>query len=80
VRLWDLESGKEIAALISLGNGESVTVTPDHYYRASKSPVKGVSFQVGDKLLPFEQFAEKLDKPNIVQQRLSGVSSGIVQK
>jgi WD40 repeat protein len=75
LRLWDLQSGKEIAALISLGSGDSVTVTPDHYYRASKSPVKGVSFQVGDKLLPFEQFAEKLNKPDIVQQRLTDIIS-----
>ena len=80
VRLWDLQTGKEIAALISLGNGESMTVTPDHYYRASNSPVKGVSFQVGDKLLPFEQFAEKLNKPDIVQQRLAEVFSHPVQK
>lgn len=80
VRLWDLQTGKEIAALISLGNGESVTVTPDHYYRVSKSLVKGASFQVGDKLLPFEQFEQKLNKPDIVLERLSGVSSGIAQK
>jgi WD40 repeat protein len=75
VRLWDLQRGKEIAALISLGNGESVTVTPDHYYRASKSPVKGVSFKMDDNLLPFEQFAEKLNKPEIVQQRLDELLS-----
>jgi WD40 repeat protein len=80
VRLWDLQNGKEIAALISLGNGESMTVTPDHYYRASKNPVKGVSFQVGDKLLPFEQFAEKLNKPDIVQQRLSEFFSHSAQR
>ena len=80
VRLWDLQSGKEVAALISLGNGESVIVTPDHFYRASKSPVKGVSFQVGDKLLPFEQFSEKLNKPDIVQQRLSELFSDLAKK
>lgn len=80
VRIWDLQSGKEVAALISLGGGESVTITPDHYYRASKTPVKGVSFQMGDKLLPFEQFAEKLNKPDIVQQRLTEVFSNFSQK
>lgn len=48
-------------------------ITPDHYYRASQNPVKGVSFQVGDKLLPLEQFADKLNKPDIVQQRLAEV-------
>lgn len=80
VRLWDLQSGKEVAALISLGSGESVVMTPDHYYRASKNPIKGVSFQVGDKLLPFEQFAEKLNKPDIVQQRLNATFVAPVQK
>jgi WD40 repeat protein len=71
VRLWDLQRGKEIAALISLGNGESLTITPDHFYRASRIPVKGVSFQAGDKLLPLEQFAKKLHKPEVVEERLS---------
>lgn len=75
VRLWDLQSGKEIAALISLGNGESLAITPDHFYRASETPVKGVSFQAGDKLLPLEQFAEKLNKPEVVQQRLGELFS-----
>jgi WD40 repeat protein len=80
VRLWDLENGNEIVALISLGQSEFVTITPDHYYRASKSPVRGVSFQVGDELLPFEQFAEKLNKPDIVLQRLGEAFSDPAQK
>jgi WD40 repeat protein len=80
VRLWDLQRGKEIAALISLGNGESLTITSDHFYRASKTPVNGVSFQVGDKLLPLEQFAEKLNKPDLVLQRLYGVLPPATQK
>lgn len=70
VRLWDLQSGKEFVSLVSLGNSESLAITADHFYRASKSPTKGVSFQVGDQLVPLEQFAEKLNKPDIVQQRL----------
>lgn len=80
VRLWDLQSGKEIVSLVSLGNSESLAITPDHFYRASQSPTKGVSFQVGDQLLPFEQFAEKLNKPDIVQQRLNEVFSDFASK
>ena len=80
VRLWDLENGKEIVALISLGQSEFVTITPDHYYRASKSPVKGVSFAMDGQLLPFEQFEQKLNKPDIVQQRLAEVFSHSAEK
>lgn len=80
VRLWDLENGKEIAALISLGQSEFVTVPPDHYYRASKNPVKGVSFAVDGKLLPFEQFEQKLNKPELVRQRLDEAFALPVQK
>ena len=75
IRVWDLQRGKEIAALISLRQNEFVTITPDHYYRASKSPVKGVAFRMGDNLLPFEQFAEKLNKPEIVQQQFDELLS-----
>jgi WD40 repeat protein len=61
-RLWDLQSGREIAALISIGRAEYATVTPDHFYRASKSSLKGMSSTMSDQLL---------NRPDIVQQRLS---------
>lgn len=80
VRLWDLQTGQEIAALISLGGGESVTVTPDHHYRASKTPVKGVSFQFGGKPVPLEQFADRLNQPEIVRQRLKEAFDAPVRK
>jgi len=51
-----MPDGKEAAALIALGASDYVAVTPDQYYRASKSRINGVAFRVNGQLYPFEQF------------------------
>ena len=79
VRLWNLQSGKEQAALIALGHEDFVTVLPDQYYRASKSRIKGVSFRVKEQLYPFEQFDLRFNRPDIVMARLGMVSPDVVQ-
>ncbi len=79
VRLWNLQTGKEQAALIALGHEDFVTVLPDQYYRASKSRIKGVSFRVKEQLYPFEQFDLRFNRPDIVMARLGMVSPDVVQ-
>ena len=79
VRLWNLQSGKEQAALIALGREDFVAVLPDQYYRASKSRIKGVSFRVKEQLYPFEQFDLRFNRPDIVMTRLGMVSPDVVQ-
>lgn len=70
VRVWDLGSGRESAALIALGQTDSVAVTPDGYYRASKSSLKGVAFRVKGELYPFDQFDLRFNRPDIILERL----------
>jgi WD40 repeat protein len=70
IRMWNLGTGKELASLIALGREEFVAVTPDQYYRASKSRIKGVAFRVKDQLYPFEQFDLRFNRPDIVLERV----------
>ena len=79
VRVWDLRSGRESAALISLGQTDSVAVTPDGYYRASKSSLRGVAFRVKGELYPFEQFDLRFNRPDIVLERLGLAAPDAVQ-
>jgi len=79
VRIWDLQTGKERAALISLGQEDFVAVTPDQYYRASKTRAKGVAFRAKGQLYPFEQFDLRFNRPDIVLARLGMASPEIIQ-
>ena len=79
VRIWDLQTGKEQAALIALGQEDFVAVTPDQYYRASKTRIKGVSFRVKGQLYPFEQFDLRFNRPDIVLSRLGTASQDLIQ-
>lgn len=79
IRLWNLRSGKEVASLIALGREDFVAVTPDQYYRASKSRIKGVAFRVKDQLYPFEQFDLRFNRPDIVLERLGMASQDLVK-
>jgi WD40 repeat protein len=79
VKVWDRATGREIASLMALGSEDYVTVTPDQYYRASHSRMKGVAFRVKGQLYPFEQFDLRLNRPDIVLARLGMASPAVVQ-
>jgi len=79
VRIWDLQTGKERVSLIALGQEDFVAVTPDQYYRASKTRIKGVSFRVKGQLYPFEQFDLRFNRPDIVLSRLGAASQEMIQ-
>ncbi len=79
VRIWGMQDGKEKASLVAIGGTDFVTVTPDQYYRASKSRIKGVAFRVKEQLYPFEQFDLRFNRPDIVLQRLGWAPPDLVQ-
>jgi WD40 repeat protein len=79
VRVWTVPDGKEAVALIALGSSDYVAVTPDQYYRASKSRINGVAFRENGQLYPFEQFDLRFNRPDIVLQRLGLADPGVVQ-
>ncbi|HEY6599056.1 MAG TPA: caspase family protein, partial [Pseudomonadales bacterium] len=70
LRIWSIPRATELAQLIALGRADYVAVTPDQYYRASRSRIKGIAFRVNDQLYPFEQFDLRFNRPDIVLERL----------
>jgi len=79
LKVWDVKSGSEIVSLMALGNEDYVAVTPDQYFRASKTRMKGVAFRVKGQLYPFEQFDLRLNRPDIVLNRLRRASDDIIE-
>jgi WD40 repeat protein len=78
-RLWNLPGAQEIARLIITGPGDYVVATPDNYYYATKEAYKGLAFRLENKAYPFEQYDLKLNRPDIVLQRLGYASPTLMQ-
>ena len=80
IRIWSVESGKEIACLISINTQEWAIITPDQYYTASKNGINALYFMQGLDVFAYEQFAPKLHRPDIVLQRLGRAEPTLIQK
>jgi WD40 repeat protein/uncharacterized caspase-like protein len=65
------ESGAELVRQIVVGEGDYVIVTADGYYLATRSGAsKALAFRFGNHAFPFEQFDLKLNRPDLVLQKL----------
>lgn len=78
VKAWKPDNCEEVATFISVGKDDYVVVTPDNYYMASKNALDAVSFRIGINLYPFEQFDLKLNRPDIIGDRLGKSPQGLI--
>ena len=69
-KLWNTDRGETIATFVSVGEEDFAIFTPDHYYTANKDALRAVHFRMGNKVYPFEQFDLRLNRPDIVLQRI----------
>jgi WD40 repeat protein len=79
LRLWNVTSGTELAALMGLGEDDYVVVTPDGYYQASKGHARDVAFRFKGDLYPFEQFDLYFNRPDVVLDRVGLASPSLVR-
>jgi len=70
IKLWGIGSGTEIASLITPEAGEFIMLTPDNYYMTSPRGYLGVAFRLDNRSYPFEQFDLRLNRPDVVLERL----------
>lgn len=78
-RLWNLETGKEMASLVNTGVKDYAIITPDQYYFATKGAKKLIHFVKGDKIYPFSQFDLKYNRPDIIIKSLEASNQGLVK-
>lgn len=74
LKISDVDKCENVATLISYGRTDFALITPDNYYMASKEALKGISFRVEGELYPFEQFDLRLNRPDIVGERIGKTS------
>jgi len=76
--LWDLSplrtggEGRLLSTLADWSNGEWATVTPQGYVDCSPGGTQFLAWRLGEGLYPFEQFAAKYRRPDLVRRALAG--------
>lgn len=78
-KIWNVKKCTEVAGLISVNASDYVIETPDHFYTASHDALEAVSFRMGNKLFPFEQFDIRLNRPDIVAARIGKTPANLVK-
>lgn len=78
IKLSDFGSCELIATYHAIGDKEFMIYTPDNYYIASRSALRGVAFRLDGKLVPFEQFDIHLNRPDIVAKRIGKSSERLI--
>lgn len=74
VRLFDVVSGEEAAALIAFDDGEWLITTPNGYYNASEKGDQYLDVSVAGKSFSTSQLRESFYRPDLVKVALSGGS------
>lgn len=73
-RLYDTESGDEVAAMIAFDDGEWLMSTPNGYYNSSEKGDQYLNVSVGGKAFSTSQLRESFYRPDLVKVALSGGS------
>lgn len=75
IKIWNYETGKELASLATFGHEGFVVYTPDKYYRASKDAAASIAFNLNGNILPFEQFDLVYNRPDLVVNHIAATDS-----
>lgn len=70
VTIGSADEGSEIARFVALDSGDWIITTPEGYYTASKGAAQAIGFCVDGQNFRFDQFDLKLNRPDIVLERL----------
>lgn len=79
MKIWDANTGKEIATVFSMNSNDFIIKTPDYYYYATKNAKKEIGFTFGVKFYPFEQYDMHYNRPDIVMERLNCASPEMIK-
>jgi len=79
VRVWNLATGEVLVSLVSVGDSDYVAFTPDGRYVASRGAMTAVRFSRGLQSYPFENFDLRLNRPDVVVERLGRAGPQLVK-
>jgi hypothetical protein len=69
--VFEFTNGKSVALLVTLGDGEWMTVTSEGYYVASEAGEKRLGVRAGGSTLPIDGFRSTYGKPDEVKHALA---------
>lgn len=70
ISIWNPEKASLIMSAFHINEEDYIFFTPDNFYKASKGASQYIYFSKGMEIFPFEQFDLRLNRPDIVLQRL----------
>jgi hypothetical protein len=76
MRLWKLQSGEELAAMLASPGGEYMAITPKGFFAASPKAADMLVVVRGFESYSVLQFYEHLHRPDLVAERLKGDPEG----
>lgn len=74
VRMFNIASGDEVAAMIAFDDGEWLVTTPNGYYNSSEKGDQYLNVSVAGKSFSTSQLRESFYRPDLVKVALSGGS------
>jgi hypothetical protein len=72
-RLWNAETGKEIASFIDFADEEWIVITRGGYYNASPRGDEYLNVRIGDTIYEMDQFSAIFYQSEVVNARLKGL-------
>lgn len=79
LKLWDIAQKREMLSMVTDGHKDYIALTPDNYYQASKGARGLLAFEQQGRLMAFEQFDLRFNRPDLVLQKM-GITSDTVVK
>ncbi len=77
IRLYDLKSGNPLCSVTPVSKTALLVYTPDNYYMSGFGKSGTVAFRFKNRAYPFEQFDLRLNRPDIVLERLGAPKEAI---
>ncbi|MBL7826747.1 MAG: caspase family protein, partial [Saprospiraceae bacterium] len=68
LHVFDVASGKEIAALVAIGNHDWAVTTPDGLFDASAGAMQALFYTVGREVIELEQLKERYYEPGLLSK------------
>ncbi len=72
VRMYDAQTGEEMAMFVGFSDGEWLTITKEGYYNSSEKGAQYLSVVVGDHTYSVDKFYDVFYRPDIVTAKLRG--------
>lgn len=79
IKIWQSSSGRQIASLVTFGDGSWIVITPEGFFNASNGGAKHLNVVRGLEVLSIDQLYDALYRPDLVREALAGDPKGMVK-